>query len=135
MNNYRFDERLKYFECAKLITQVIIEKCKYGIISEAVYYFRERIKTSSLLQTRDSDKGWYNETIDYGYDYLFEKSKEKFGNVLPYIQYQVMYDIQSRLSANVPYYLNDKEQKQYKEKLKYILKFIDDKIIMEQNEI
>lgn len=132
LNNYRFDERLKYFECAKLISQIILEKCKYGVVSEALYYYRERIKTLSLLQTKDSDKSWYNETIDYGYDYLFEKSKEKFGNVLPYIQYQVMYDIQSRLSANVPYYLNDSEQEQYKEKLKYILNFIDDKIIMEQ---
>ena len=132
LNKFRFDERLKYFECAKLITQVIIEKCKYGIISEALYNYRERIKTSSLLQTRDSDKSWYNETIDYGYDFLLKKSTEKFGKVLPYIQYQVMFDIQSRLSINVSNYLTIKEQEQYKEKLKAILKYVDDKIIMEQ---
>ena len=132
LNNYRFDERLKYFECAKLITQVIIEKCKYGMISEALYYYRERTKTSSLLQTRDSDKSWYNETIDFGYDILFKKSLEKFGKVLPYIQYEVMYDIQSRLNVDVSKYLNDEEQRDYKEKLRELLKYVNDEIIMEQ---
>ncbi len=132
LNNYRFDERLKYFECAKLISQIIIEKCKYGVVSDALYYYRERTKTLSLLQTKDSDKSWYNETIDYGYDYLFEKSKEKFGKVLPYIQYQVMYDIQSRLNVDVSKYLNDEEQRDYKEKLRELLKYVNDEIIMEQ---
>ena len=132
MKRYRYDTRLEYSEDAVLIAQIIMEKCKYGVLSDAVYNYRKRIKSQSALQLRNYKKSWYNETIDYGCNLLIEKSIEKFGEVIPYIQYQIMYDIQWRIIVDVSEYLNYEEIKQYREKLKNLLKYINDDIIMEQ---
>ena len=109
-----------------------MKKCKYGILSDAVYNYRKRTKSQSALQIRNNKKSWYNETIDYGCNLLIEKSIEKFGEVIPYIQYQIMYDIQWRINVDVSEYLNYEEIRQYREKLKNLLKYINDDIIMEQ---
>ena len=135
MKYFKYDTRLEYSEDATLIAQIIMRKCRYGILSEAVYNYRKRIKTQSALQIRNHKKSWYNETIDYGSNLLIEKSIEKFGEVLPYIQYQIMYDIQWRLNVDISEYLSYEEIRQYREKLKNLLKYINDDIIMEQKYI
>ena len=135
MKNYKYDIRLEYSEDAVLIAQIIMVKCKYGILSEAVYNYRKRTQSKSALQLRNYKKSWYNETIDYGCNLLIQKSIEKFGEVIPYIQYQIMYDIQWRIKVDVSKYLSTDEKEQYIEKLKNLLKYINDDIIMEQKYI
>ena len=71
---------------------------------------------SELFQIRNYKKSWYNETIDYGCNLLIQKSIEIFGEVIPYIQYQIMYDIQWRLQKPVRRLLDDDAYSKYREK-------------------
>lgn len=132
VKKYKYDERLKYAEDATLVGQVIMEKSKYGILSDAIYNYRKRKKNTSALQTREGDKSWYFDTIKYGYDVLISKSIEKYGKVINYFQYQIMYDLQWRLKVDVSKYLNQEEKEKYIKEIVRLLSYIDDEIIMQQ---
>lgn len=132
IKNYRYDIRLKYSEDATLIGQVLMNKLKYGILVDAVYNYRKRKNSTSALQIREGDKSWYFDTIEYGYKILIKKSIEKFRKVLPYYQYQIMYDIQWRLNVDTSSYLSEDENNRYKDLIIEMLQYIDDRIILEQ---
>mgnify|MGYP004455252329 FL=1 len=132
VKKYKYDERLKYAEDATLVGQVIMEKSKYGILSDAIYNYRKRKKNTSALQTREGDKSWYFDTIKYGYDLLISKSIEKYGKVIHYFQYQIMYDLQWRLKVDISKYLNQEEKEKYIKEIVRLLSYIDDEIIMQQ---
>ena len=132
VKKYKYDERLKYAEDATLVGQVIMEKSKYGILSDAIYNYRKRKKNTSALQTREGDKSWYFDTIKYGYDLLISKSIEKYGKVINYFQYQIMYDLQWRLKVDVSKYLNKEKKEKYIKEIVRLLSYIDDEIIMQQ---
>ena len=132
VKKYKYDERLKYAEDATLVGQVIMEKSKYGILSDAIYNYRKRKKNTSALQTREGDKSWYFDTIKYGYDLLISKSIEKYGKVINYFQYQIMYDLQWRLKVDISKYLNQEEKEKYIKEIVRLLSYIDDEIIMQQ---
>lgn len=135
LDKYQFDTRIQYSEDAILIGQILMEKNKYGLLSDAIYYYRRRKKKNSAIQTRDYNKSWYNETIEFGCKVLIQKTKEKYGKVIPYIQYQIMYDIQWRLKKDLSLFLSEDEKEIYLKKLKNIIQFIDDYIILEQKYI
>lgn len=132
IKKYKYDTRLKYAEDATLMGQVLMEKSKYGILSDAIYNYRKRKKNTSALQTREGDKNWYFYTIKYGYKVLISKSIEKYGEVIKYFQYQIMYDIQWRIKVDISKYLNTEEQKEYIQNIIELLSYIDDEIIMKQ---
>lgn len=132
IKKYKYDTRLEYSEDAILLAQVLMEKSKYGILADAIYNYRKRLASDSALQKRESKKSWYVETIDYGCKLLIEKSIEKYGRVIEYIQYQIMYDIQWRVKADISKYLNREEKTQYLHRISELLSYIDDKIIMKQ---
>ena len=134
-DKYQFDTRIKYSEDAILVAQILMDNNKYGLLSNAMYYYRRRKKQNSAIQTRDYNKSWYNETIEYGCKVIIKKSIEKYGKVIPYIQYQIMYDIQWRLRKDLSLYLSEDEKDKYIKELKNILQYIDDNIILEQKYI
>ena len=135
LDKYQFDTRIKYSEDAILIGQILMEKNKYGVLSNAMYYYRRRKKKNSAIQTRDYNKSWYNETIEFGCKVLIKKSIEKYGKVIPYFQYQLMYDIQWRLKKDLSLFLSEDEKEKYLKELKKVLQYIDDNIILEQKYI
>lgn len=132
VKKYKYDTRLKYSEDATLVGQILMSKSKYGILSDAIYNYRKRNENTSALQTREGNKSWYFDTIEYGYKTLIEKSIEKYGKVLPYFQYQIMYDIQWRINVDIALYLSEEEQKTYIKSIIELLKYIDDEIILNQ---
>lgn len=131
-----FDTRLRISEDSIFITQVILKKEKYGVLAEAVYHYRKRLSNDSAIDFSTSSKTWYLDTPKYCYKALFELSKKQFGNVIPYIQFIVMYDIQWRLKqTSMPDSLSEDEKQQYIESLKALLREIDDAVIWGQKYI
>ncbi|MCC0784427.1 CDP-glycerol glycerophosphotransferase family protein [Clostridioides sp. ES-S-0108-01] len=132
-----FDENLSYAEDAKFITKILLEKGKFGIVSNAKYFYRRRGNLTSAIQNGVSRKEWYNEyIINFSIDIL-NYSKTKFGFIPKYVQYLVMYDLQwrfiiSNLSNDI---FNDEEIISFKENIKYVLSDIDDSIIIQQKYI
>ena len=129
---YQFDVNLKYGEDAKYVTQIIIETERFGVLRSAEYNYRRRLNETSILQKSFSDIRWYNETLKNYHQIIIQNSIEKYGQIIPYIQYIVMYDLKGRISKEYPEFMNEVQKTEYKELLLDLIKQIDDNIICEQ---
>lgn len=130
-----FDTTLAFSEDALLLTQLIIEKCRYGVVRDAVYYYRRREEENSAIQRSVISHAWYFDTPKKSYQYLIDHSKEKYNEVLKYIQYYVMYDIQWRLKTPFPDSFSTNLKIEYVEIITKLLQSIDDDIIFKQKNI
>lgn len=135
VKKYKFNENLKYAEDAEFINRILLEKHRYGVVREAIHLYRKRLDATSALQNSKNSKSWFVETIKYFHKYIFDISREKFGEAIPYIQYIVMYDIQWRLKKTNFAAINEKEKEEYIQNIVYLLKNIDDYIIIKQKNI
>lgn len=134
--NIYYDTEMKYSEDSVFLNLILLNKCKYGALNSATYYYRKRFEKNSAIDTRTLDPDFYNKIPKKFYGKLQSCSIDKFGKVIPYIQYLLMYDIQWRIKVQIPEgVLSEKEIIEYKDCLRNILKKIDDKIILEQNSI
>ncbi len=135
-NKYKFDTRLKYCEDSKFITQILLDTTlKYGAIREAVHNYRKRFGETSAIQLKTKSINWYLEAPKYSYYEIMNQSIEKFGYILPYVQFYVMYDTQWRLKEKIPSIFSKEQVIQYKDITIDILKHIDDNIIVEQKQL
>ena len=129
---YKFSTNLKYGEDAEYISKVILEKEKYGILSDVIYNYRSRLDGTSALQNNKKSIDHYIKTLEYFHESLIKASIEKYDKVIPYIQYLLMYDLQWRIKTPFPEMYGDEFKKQYIDKISNILQYIDDKIINQQ---
>lgn len=130
-----FDSKLKICEDTKILYEIILEKGKYGAISNITYNYRKRENETSAIQRCKERKYWYIDTIQYAHKYLIDYSKQKFGEVIKYVQFFLMYEIQWRLMYGVKSNLSEQERKEYIDNIKYILSHIDDDVIIVQRNI
>lgn len=133
LKKYNFDINLKYAEDAELVTKIILEKGKYGVINDTKYYYRRRNDRSSTTQVIDK-KEWY---LDYirDFSYIIIKNNEHNNKKYQkYVQYLVMYDLQWRINRfkYIKNVLSNSEYREFIDKLIYILKRIAVKIIFKQ---
>ncbi|MCI9598852.1 MAG: glycosyltransferase family 2 protein [Firmicutes bacterium] len=132
---HEFDTRLKISEDSIFIGTIILEREKYGLLRSAVYYYRRRENQTSAIDGSKKKRTWYFDTVEYCYKELYRFSQQKYGSVVPYIQYHVMNDIQWRLRVPMPDDFAEAERHRYTEDIRYLLSKIDDKIILEQPQI
>lgn len=130
-----YDTRLKISEDAKLLYEIILEKEHYGILKEAVYNYRKRFESDSAIQGSHEDVSWYIDTPKLCYSYLYELSRKKYGKVIPFIQYFIMYDLQWRIKTPLSDNLTEEQKREYIIIIKNLLKEIDDRIIWMQRNI
>lgn len=133
IEDIRFDSKLKISEDSKFVTEIVLKKGKIGHIASCNYYYRKRFSQSSAIQTSKNNLSWYFDTPEYCYQYLCDLSIKKFGKVIPYIQYFLVYDLQWRLFIEKTSCLDDKKIKKYISKLRELLDYVDDKIIINFN--
>lgn len=128
-----FDSRIRYGEDCILINTILLDKCRYGVLRDCVYFYRMRNVGNSAMQNTVRTKSFYQETEKLVFQELLKMSEQKFGRVIEYIQYLVMYDTKWRLRAPIPEgVLSEQEEQEYKEGLVSILGQIEDHIIVEQ---
>ena len=132
---YKFDTELKYGEDAKYISTIIIDKLKYGLMSDVILNYRKRSNGSSAIQTKRNSIDWYKKTVDKYYSYMLDYSREKYGKVIPYVQYLIMYDLRWRIQEIVPVPILEKVKDEYAKKLKGILQDIDDSVIIKHGSL
>lgn len=126
---FKFNTQLKYGEDANYMTEVILCKEKYGVIKEAVYYYRKRFSESSAIQNQEKDIEFYTNSIEYFHKNILEKSKEKYKKVIKYVQFIIMYDLQFRIKKQLPDILDEKVKGTYIKNIIILLKNVDDDII------
>lgn len=132
---YQFDTRLKISEDAAFVTQILFEKMAYGVVREAVYYYRKRENENSAIDSRKQSLDWYFDTTRYFSKEMLDESLRRVGTVAPYVQFLVMYEIQTRLLSPMPDFFSDEDRQKYKSIIIELLNCIDDRIILEQKNI
>lgn len=131
----KFDRELSFWEDALALNQAIIKEGKYGLIKDAVYYYRKADDESSLVDTSWRKKERYSDFLEKGYIRLMSYSRKVKGEVIPYVQFVVanhlrLYFFPSHREA-VLNTLDAHELKAFKEGLTTVLKDISEEIISE----
>ena len=96
----RFDPAIKYGEDGHFINTIILSKCKYGIVRNAVHWYRKRTANDSMMQTKTNDLNYYFDSLKHFYLDLFNRSYQLYGEYLKFIQYIFMYDFQWRIQQH-----------------------------------
>lgn len=131
IGDIRFNSNIKIGEDARFVNEVILNNLNVGIISSSNYLYRKRKEGTSAIQNCTLKKTWYTDSIELFQKYILNLSIEKYGSVIPYVQYLLLYDIQWRVFYNsYSSELNEKDILDYKKNIHYIVKYIDDNIIM-----
>ena len=127
-----FDERLRFSEDLLMINQILLREKKYAMLPSSEYMYRRRESGDSAINRSITQKDFYKETVDIAYFGLIEESKAIYGEVIPYIQYLLITDLQWRLNKTVPESVSEEIKGEYLNKLKELLDVIDNSIILSQ---
>lgn len=131
-----YDEKIQYAEDIVFVNTILADKMKYGIVSSAVYFYRKQSENQSITTNIKQKRKWYLDTIEHVYKKIIQLSYEKFGRILPYFMYILMYEMQWRINYNEGIgCLSPEEQKEYTDAVIDLLRTVDDSIILGQKQI
>ena len=138
MKGRNFDCRLSFAEDAKLLIHILMDKGAIGAVSTAKYCYRKRTTGErSAIQQSQQVYNWYLPYIQFFQESIIQYCEESLGYVPKFVQYTLAYDLQWRFKQkSIPSgILTEQEEVTYKEKLKGILQYLDDSIILEQKSV
>ena len=127
---WRFNEEQKYGEDTVYINKIIMDRGRYGVVTNAVCDYRKRADESSAVQGMKNKRLWYIGTPDQFYGELIDFSKKKYGRVIRYLQHILAYDIQFRVSFAYNHVISEKEFDEYKEQIRKYLQVVDDQCVI-----
>ena len=130
-DNY-FDENVKSNEDTLFINNILLYKPIIGFVREAVFFYRRRIDSSSVVQNYKKNLEFYFDTINYVFNNLISNSIKLYKKVLPFIQFLIGYDILFRIKQQAYKYMDSNNFRKYFLIVKKILNNIDDRYILEQ---
>ena len=129
----KFDLRLIVSEDATLINKIILKKEKYGVVNSTKYLYRRRFDENSTIDTKKVDKNYFCPRVKYYMKELIQYSLDKFGYVIRYIQFLLMFDLQWMYEENsIKSALNHTEFIEFESLLYDVYQYIDDDIILSQ---
>lgn len=136
LEKYEFNPILKSAEDAEIITKIILEKGKYGVLNNTKYYYRRRNDKSSATQGIEK-KEWY---LDYIRDFsckMIELNNSVDEKYKKYVQYIIMYDLQWRINriGYIKKVLTKDEIREFINYFFYVLKNIKYEVICKQKYI
>ncbi|MCM3035924.1 glycosyltransferase family 2 protein [Bacillus pumilus] len=136
-HNFKFDENVKFWEDALFMNKLILKETCYGVVSKSKYYYRKREENNSLVDNSWFLKEKYSHMLKNSYNNLIELSKEYHNEILPYIQYLLIYHMKlymyPRNREIILTVLNEQELREFVDLFVDILRQIDNKYIVEQN--
>lgn len=131
-----FNEQMDFWEDVLFINTFLIKEQKYGLIPDAKYFYRKRKEEDSLVDTSWSKKNRYTFLLTNGYGEMIKRSLEEYGEVIPYIQCLILNHVKLFIfqkNNNLIYEVLDEiEQREFFKQLYHILKYIDEKLIINQ---
>lgn len=133
IKDHIFDTELVVSEDAIFLNKILLEKNKMGVISGTAYQYRKREELSSTVDSAVTNKDYYLHRSKAFFKGLFDYCKSKHGELLDYIKYTVMYDIQWMFDLrDISHVLNEEEFEELYSTLHELLDEIDDEIILDQ---
>ena len=130
-DKYEFKEDLVNSEDSLMINQMLIDKPVYGVVSEAIYWYRKRTNDSSTIDSAHSKKDFYLDRLNRYFKELINYSLKKYNKVPEFIQYLIVYDIQWMFKVeDVSEILTIDEIKEVYLSIQDILSYVDDEVIL-----
>ncbi len=136
--NRQFDLGLSYAEDAQVLLDIMLDKMRYGVISDTSYLYRKRVEESSAIDTGRNRVSYYIPYMEKFIIHSLENALARKGYVPKFIQYTCMYDLQWRLRRNPlvnPDVLTKEDEQKYRELIIKALSYISDGIINEQKHL
>ena len=127
----KFNENLINGEDIVFVNEIILNKFKYGLINNAVYYVRKREDLSSIIDNRFTSKRAFTEKMKLCYKHLIDYSEKKLNSVPDFIKYLIILDLKGIVTSKEfdKIFDNKNELQEFWEVFYYILNHIDNEII------
>ena len=130
-DNYSFKTDFVNSEDSLMINKMLIDNPIYGVVKDAIYWYRKRTNDASTIDSSTSKKDFYIDRLKRYFKELINYSKEKYGNVAKFIQYLIVYDLQWMLIVeDVSEILTAEEIKEVYIHIQDILSEIEDEVIL-----
>ena len=130
-DNYSFKTDFVNSEDSLMINKMLIDNPIYGVVKDAIYWYRKRTNDASTIDSSTSKKDFYIDRLKRYFKELINYSKEKYGNVVKFIQYMIVYDLQWMLIVeDVSEILTTEEIKEVYIHIQDILSEIEDEVIL-----
>ena len=130
-DNYSFKTDFVNSEDSLMINKMLIDNPIYGVVKDAIYWYRKRTNDSSTIDSSTSKKDFYIDRLKRYFKELINYSKEKYGNVVKFIQYLIVYDLQWMfIVEDVSEILTAEEIKEVYIHIQDILSEIEDEVIL-----
>ena len=130
-----FKEGVFSGEDTRFIHSILLQKPIMGIIKEAIYYYRRRADSTSMVQNQKRMTKFFFETVTQVSIYLLNKSREIYNKIVPFIQYYICFDLLYRIESYTFRYLDYENFHKYNNIIEKLLNIIDDKYILEQHNL
>ncbi|WP_406531869.1 CDP-glycerol glycerophosphotransferase family protein [Methanobrevibacter sp.] len=128
---YQFATDLISSEDALMINKMLIDNPKYGVVCNAKYWYRKRDNNTSTLDKANYKKEYYLDRLKRYFIGLINYSNEKYGEVVEFIQYLIVYDIQWMFNLDdASEVLEIDEIKEVYAHIQYILHQVRDEVIL-----
>lgn len=131
VKKYKYCEKLKISEDSRFVTEILFDNPIAYISNRANYNYRKRLNNTSAIQNSAKSKTWYVDTPYLCYEYLIELSLKKFGKVIRYLQFLILYDYKWRLNVSAINVLDSEELNNYYKSIYNCISIVDDKLIID----
>lgn len=138
MKSHEFDTRLLFAEDAKIILCLFMQTPTLGVVKNVTYHYRKRTSGElSAIQKSESVREWYLPYLEHFQEDAVVHALKIYGYVPQFVQYTLAYDLQWRLKLQrIPEeLLSPEEMEVYKNKIVWLLKHIDDEVILAQKSL
>ena len=130
-DNYSFKTDFVNSEDSLMINKMLIDNPVYGVVKDAIYWYRKRTNDASTIDSSTSKKDFYIDRLKRYFKELINYSKEKYCNVPKFIQYLIVYDLQWMMRVeDVSEILTTEEIKEVYIHIQDILSEIKDEVIL-----
>ena len=133
MKGKHFEECFLPGEDIRFINNYLLINPIMGLVKEAIYYYRRRADSSSIVQTQSQNISFYFDAINFVEIFLINISKSLYNKIVPFLQFLIGYNVLFRIKKSSTFTFLDKDHfKQYSKIIENLLNLIEDKYIWEQ---
>ena len=130
VGDIRFNEKISAGEDSVFVNSLLLEHPYLGVLPDALFYYRRNYSSGSGSSSASHKVSWYTVVPREYYLGLCNRSIERYGKVLPFIQYVIMYDLRwRRYDQTMMLVLTEEEKQQHISIMKEVLSYIPDKVI------
>ena len=130
IGDLRFNTELVNSEDALFINKILLNNPELGLVKNANYLYRKRFDESSTIDNSIKKREFFIDRLKYYFKEL-DSSIKKYGKLLEFIQYTLVYDLQWMVKVeNIDDILDKEEINEFWESFLDVLSYFDEEIIL-----